>query len=875
MWCRAAIFVLTGVACWAQTPAAVRLLQQRCVPCHQGASKKSGLDLTSRDLAIRGGDRGPALVPGNAQESLLYRAASHLTHPHMPPQQPKLGDAELSLLAEWINEGAAFGDVKPGPKAGEPPPLPDHWSFKKPQRSPVPKVAAETVVRNPIDAFVARERENRKLTVVPEADRRMLLRRVYLDVIGVPPTAAELNEFLEDRSPNAYEAVVDRLLADPRYGERWGRHWMDVWRYSDWYGWRKGNDVRNSQRFMWRWRDWIVESLNGNKAYDRMLLEMLAADEIAPEDPNTLRATGFLARNYAKYDRDGWMQDAVDHTMLGMLGITAKCARCHDHKYDPFTQEEYYRLRSFFEPYDVRIDRVPGEVDIDKDGVARIFDVDLQRPTYLYVRGDIQQPDKGKVLTAEVPRLFGTPLGIVEPVTLPLSAYYPDKREFVQKDLKAKALADVKQAETDLAAKEKQFAAVQAEVAELRVAEGFEKMRTATDELALAKKTLAAAKEYVIALDARIAADNAKYSTPPDPQYETFATAARKAERQAGILKADESVAKAQLELNKALAAKPPEEKRVQEAQKQLTAATTALTQATEGYHSVGKVYENRSSGRRTALGRWIGSRENPLTARVAVNHLWMRHFGRPLVPTVFDFGMNGKAPTHPELLDWLAVEFMESGWNLKALHRLMLTSATYQLRSSGESEKHPSAVIDPENNYLWRMNPRRMEAEVVRDSVLSLAGELDPTMGGPEIDESKGLESKRRSIYFRHSPDTQMEFLKVFDGPNPVECYERNVSVVPQQALALANSELSMRMAQVLAAKIGVNESSTVFVNRAFETILGRPPNEQERTAAVEFLDKQPERLASWQVSDPTAVRARENLVHVLLNHNDFVTIR
>jgi PAS domain-containing protein len=204
-----------------------------------------------------------------------------------------------------------------------------------------------------------------------------------------------------------------------------------------------------------------------------------------------------------------------------------------------------------------------------------------------------------------------------------------------------------------------------------------------------------------------------------------------------------------------------------------------------------------------------------------------------------------------------------------------MLTSATYQLRSSGESEKHPSAVIDPENNYLWRMNPRRMEAEVVRDSVLSLAGELDTTMGGPEIDESKGLESKRRSIYFRHSPDTQMEFLKVFDGPNPVECYERNVSVVPQQALALANSELSVRMAQVLAAKIGVNESSIVFVNRAFETILGRPPNEQERTAAIEFLDKQPNRLATWQVSDPTAARARENLVHVLLNHNDFVTIR
>lgn len=873
---RLAIFGFVAIGCVAQpTPVALKLIQQRCLACHQGPAKKSGLDLSTRELAVRGGDRGPAIVPGNAKESMLYRAAGHLAHPHMPPSQPKLSDENLKLIAEWIDSGADYGAATAAAAKEKLPPLPDHWSFNRPVRPQVPTVKAAKSVRNPIDAFVVREWEKRGLTAVPQADRRTLLRRAYLDLLGVPPTPAELNPFLNDPSPTAYESAVDRLLADTRYGERWGRHWMDIWRYSDWYGWRAGNDVRNSQRFMWRWRDWIVESLNTNKSYSQMIVEMLAADEVAPEDTKALRATGFLARNYSKYDRDGWMQDAVDHTFLAMLGTTAKCARCHDHKYDPLRQEEYYKLRAFFEPYDVRVDRVAGETDIDKDGISRIFDLDVQRPTYLYVRGDIQQPDKNAVLTPDIPRQFGLALGKIEPVTLPLPAYYPDKRDFVQADMLARAKSDVAKAETELVKMQDQYNTVEKEVAEKSVAEGFEKMRTASDELSLAKKSVAAAKEHVNALTAIIAADNARFSTPPDPNFEKFTVDARKAERQAGILKADESLARAQLELNRALAAKPPDEKKVGAAQKQLAAATTALTQASEGYHSLGKVYENRSSGRRTALARWIASPENPLTARVAVNHIWLRHFGRPLVPTVFDFGMNGKPPTHPELLDWLATEFVRTGWDMKALHRLMLTSNTYLLTSSAERTDHPSAVTDPENNFLWRMNPRRMEAEAVRDSILAVSGELDATMGGPEIDETKGLESKRRSIYFRHSPDTQMEFLKVFDGANPVECYERNVSVVPQQALALANSQISADMSKVLARRLEHKDSSLAFVNAAFETILGRPPSQQERQVGVSFLEEQPKMLVSWQVSGEGASRARENLVHVLLNHNDFVTIR
>lgn len=229
----------------------------------------------------------------------------------------------------------------------------------------------------------------------------------------------------------------------------------------------------------------------------------------------------------------------------------------------------------------------------------------------------------------------------------------------------------------------------------------------------------------------------------------------------------------------------------------------------------------------------------------------------------------------NPQLLDWLATEFVNSGWSMKAIHRLMVTSGTYRRRSTSGEANHPNVAVDPENQFLWRMNPRRMEAEAVRDSVLYLAGELDQTMGGPEIDETKGFETKRRSIYFRHSPDTQMEFLKTFDSPNPVECYMRSQSVVPQQALALANSQITQEEARVIAGKLGTDTEPTGFVKLAFETILGRLPSAEEQTVGERFLRNQPDLLTSLKVSVPAAQRARENFVHVLLNHNDFVTIR
>lgn len=768
---KAALLLGFTLGLYAQKPEALQLLESRCLGCHHTAGKQSGFDLSKREAALRGGDRGPGLVPGQAKGSFLYQVLAHTAKPAMPKFGAKFTDAELALVAAWIDSGAPWEKVvTTGPKPSS------HWAFNKPQR---PEIKGSG---HPVDALIVSQGQT-------EAKPAVLLRRLYLDLLGMPPTPEEIAR----HGKLSYEQAVDTLLADPRYGERWGRHWMDVWRYSDWYGYRRSNEVRNSHKHMWRWRDWIVESLNSDKPYSRMIVEMLAGDEVAPNDPDTLRATGFLARNYSKFDRDGWMQDAVDHTMLGFMGVTVKCARCHDHKYDPISQEEYYRLRAVFEPYEVRMDRVPGETDIEKDALTRVFDAALDRPTYLLIRGNIQTPDKSNVLTPAIPAALGPALGKVEPVSLPLASYYPDHREFVHSEL----LKEAKAANT----------------------------KAAGDPLALA-----AAEAELPALEARIAAERAKFAVPADANFEDLAAKARELERKAGLLRGHEKLQRAQAEMTAALAGDKPDTKKVAEAQKNLAAATAALTQPATGYTPIGKEYPTKSTGRRTALAQWIASNDNPLTARVAANHIWLRHFGTALVPTVFDFGLNGQKPTNPQLLDLLATEFMRSGWSMKALHKLILTSAIYKAN---------------------RPASRRLEAEVVRDSILAVAGELDRTMGGADIDPAKGFESRRRSLYFSHSPDMQMQFLQVFDGANPTECYERNESVVPQQALAMANSQLSQDMAAKLARRL----EGPGFVDRAFQTVLGRAPSAAER------------QLASGA--------APVDLIHALFNHNDFVTTR
>jgi hypothetical protein len=826
------------------------LLTRRCVACHGALRQKSGLRLDTAARALRGGETGPAVVPGKGDESLLIEAVTGTEGWRMPPEGEgdPLTAEEVRVLKAWVDAGAA------APAEADPPDPRAHWAFRPPARPAVPTAADPSWARNPIDAFLADGHAAHGLHPAPPADKAVLLRRVYLDLTGLAPSPEELNVFLCDPAPDAYERVVDRLLASPRYGERWGRHWMDVWRYSDWDGY--GKEVRESQPHIWHWRDWIVESLNADTGYDRMVVAMLAADEAAPGDDRAARATGYLVRSWYKFNRNVWLDSIIEHTSKAFLGLTPNCARCHDHKYDPITQRDYYRFRAFFEPHEIRTDRLPGQPDTAKDGLPRVYDAKADAPTYLFRRGDEKQPETDTPLTPGVPAVFGFKAVEVRPVALPLEVANPGLRRFVREETLASARAEVERARA--------------------AAEGAKGQPGAP----LAAKALASAQAALTAAEARVAADSARLAGPPRPDADLLGRLAAVSERQAAFLRADEQLARAEGQLARAREPARPDdpkakklvadaEKQLADARKALDAARAGLSKTDAAYTPLSPSYPSTSTGRRLALATWITAHDNPLTARVAVNHVWMRHFGAPLVPTVADFGVNGKPPTHLELLDWLAVEFVDRGWSLKALHRLIVTSSAYRMRSTVDTSADLAA--DPDNRYLWRMNARRMEAEAVRDNVLAAAGSLDPAMGGPDLDPSAGETSGRRSLYFRHAKEKRVTFLKLFDSPSVNACYRRSESVVPQQALALANSALALgqarRLSGALTDDVGAGpEHDAAFVDAAFSRVLGRAPTPEERSECLAYLGSQPRLPAD---------RARADLVHVLFNHNDFVTVR
>jgi hypothetical protein len=1038
------------------------LFRAKCYSCHGAVRQRAGLRLDAGQLVLKGAREGPVVVPGKPDASPLVAAvtAHGKEHPHMPPEGEgeALTDKQVALIRDWIAAGAKAPTepVPEGPKS--------HWAYQPPRRATPP------TGQHPIDAFLDAERTKHNVAANPEADKPTLVRRVYLDLIGIPPTPEQLAAFVKDTAPDAYENVVDQLLTSPMYGERWGRHWMDVWRYSDPFG--NGDEFRYSQRHVWRWRDWIVEALNADKGYDRMVVEMLAGDEVAPGDPDTLRATGYLARNWYKFNRTAWIQDTVEYTAAGFLGVTLRCARCHDHKYDPISQQDYYRVRAVFEPHDVRIDPVPGQPDVNKDGVARAYDRNPDAPTYLFVRGDERTPDKSQSLPPGVPAVFGKQLAVAAVTFTPkdfaaaLPAAVAEARKRAKADLDT-AEADAKRAKEaataarkrldDLAAGVKPkdaelkplfrdtfaaksdawtvasgqwaweggklvckapstFATVSAKVEHPAALMGRLKYKTVgggigsvgfsydvhntsfqavytnarsdtavrpfhrvngtdaypadgvvpfpfkfgdevtldfavrgdrlnvwangkltsvyklpvarkpggftvwahdataefsevtlaelPDSVALAEKRgedrpsplagplpltkadaekllksaegaaeLATARAEttraaVAAVEAQFAADSAHFVDAPDAKAK--ALAAGKAERQVAALKAVEAV----------FIADPA---KLAAAKKAHADAVAAAAKDDPKYTPLVPVPATGSTGRRLALARWIASSDNPLTARVAVNHIWMRHFGTPLVASVANFGLSGKKPTHPALLDYLACELTANKWSMKHLHRLLVTSAAY--RRSSRNADGPSKAADPDNRLYWRANPRRMDAEVVRDSLLAVAGQLDPARGGPILDEKLGLTSKRRSLYFRFNAEYKMSFLDQFDAASPTECYERRESVVPQQALALHNSSLALNTSREVAKQLAKADD---FVGAAFERVLCRAPTAEERKRCAAFLldaaelYAKPEKLTPFPAgpavtpasTDPKG-RAREDLVHVLLNHNDFVTVR
>jgi hypothetical protein len=1070
------------------------LLTTKCAACHGALRQEAGMRLDAGSLVLAGSENGAVVVPGDAAASLIIQRVSAAdSAERMPPEgegEP-LDAAQIALLTEWIDSGARYPaeEAIPTDPAG-------HWAYQPVRRTVVPVVSDPDWSGNPIDAFIAEQHAVAGITPVSEGDQRTLLRRVYLDLIGLPPTRADQTAFLADDGPDAWEHVVDQLLTSELHAERWARQWMDVWRYSDWDGY--GKELRGSQRHLWRWRDWIVDSLAADKPYDEMVCEMLAADELRPADANSLRATGFLARQHYKLNRDLWLDNTVEHTFKAFLGMTLNCSKCHDHKYDPLPQTDYYAARAIFEPYQVRIDRVAGEADVEKDGLTRSYDADAEKPTYLYVRGNEKQPDEEHPIAPAVPAILGGGFSI-ESMPLPLEAWYPDlanataadavihaaeqKRDEAREQLekaqrehagaverlayleRATHPSDAAAAGTvildDLFAEERpelwtqaggewtytdgvlrqsavvaerseliarvpqpqnfvarvkfrnrggqmwhsvglsfdrieagdcdgvylsavaggskvqvvhvrdgqssypsvgaqslpvelnrdyeltvavrdalvnvsidgalvlvyrligdrragQFSLwtfdaraefVHAELRELptdfQLAEMIADQRANSPDRArlaiadaealvgIAEKKLEAAQLNVESLLARLAADRATVSEPESSQTQELAVAAAGVERRHALCAAELRVAEQENELRKAKrdveSGGKPEDVR-QNAEKGIEAAiqkrdeAAAACEKTDGeYTPFGTRYPQTSSGRRTALARWITSRENPLTARVAVNHIWLRHFGSPLVENVFDFGLRTPEPVHHELLDWLAAELMDSGWSMRHIHRLIVTSRTYRLSSSATNPPGMQPLgleTDPENRLYWRANVQRLDAEVIRDCVLFVGGSLDTTRGGPEIDFTQGETVFRRSLYFRHAYEKQMRFLTIFDAASPNECYRRSESILPQQALALANSELSAGQSRQLAARLseevgGGRESDSAFVTAAFETALCRPPTDEELTACQEYLDSQTELLRIVPPSIDPAQRSRAGLVHVLLNHNDFVTAR
>jgi chemotaxis protein histidine kinase CheA len=1054
------------------------VLAARCYACHGALQQKAKFRLDTVALMKKGGTTGPAIVPGKSAGSLLV---AHVTasngNSRMPPASEGEGlkPAEIAAIIAWIDQGAAGpADEKPETDPKE------HWAFKTPVRPPVPK----SVLANPIDAFLDAEREKHSLTAAPPADRRLLLRRLYLDLTGLPPTLAAQEAFLKESATKpqaAYEAVVDKLLASPQYGERWGRHWLDVWRYSDCWG--LGAEVRNSQKHIWHWRDWVIEALNADKGYDRMAREMLAADELAPTDESAIRATGFLARQYFIFNRNTWLEETVEHTGKAFLGLTLNCAKCHDHKFDPIAQQDFYRFRAFFEPYQVRADMAPGETDFARDGIPRAFDCNLDAPTYLFVRGDEKNPRKDKPLPPGVPAILAFDKLDITPVKLPPDAHSPGLRASVldnylrtaEKQV-VTARAELVKARAALAAAEKKgpapivkdelptadrpvvrddFTRENPDLWEMKsgawkyegsklkqtkdgseravlrlkvkppadfqahfrfvptggqmwksvgltfdVADGNEalvylsavaggpklqvsykqgadyvyppngahardvKIGEAQDvtvrvrgplinvavngqhalayrlpvprkpgalelitfdataefsafelsalpfdvklvetsapasapaapqtiaqlrlAVTVAEKALAAAELQPAALKARAAAERAKYRQPPAADVKELAKVAARAEKQAAAAAAEEALVRAEL----------ADAQKIADSAKKLATAKEALAKAKKDLENPGEGYtplrgalktpENNlesevsrnkpfpaiSTGRRSALAKWLTDARNPLTARVAVNHIWARHFGRPLVATVFDFGRKGAPPTHPELLDWLAVEFMEKGWSMKQLHRLIVTSAAYQMTSSAAASP-ANVAADAENRYYWRMNPVRMEAQVVRDSLLALSGDIDLTLGGPPV-PATAEDSRRRSLYFFHSHNEYSKFLSTFDDANVLECYRRAESIVPQQALALENSKLTLAAAARIAQRIDARDAAA-FAKAAFATVLGCAPTPAEKAECVAALTEWQEAAVREKRTDGI-VRSRANLIHALLNHNDFVTVR
>ncbi len=829
------------------------ILVERCVGCHGAKKARGALRLDTRDGLLRGGDGGRVIDLEKPQSSRLLKAIRH-EGPLKMPEANRLPDREITILEKWLELGAPWPENSP---IVVPSKSKQHWAFQ-PIRKPT--IPAHNQLQ-PIDYFIQLTLNKNRLKPSPAADRRTLIRRMTFDLHGLPPTPDEIESFVNDPESNAEERLIDRLLASPRYGERWGRHWLDVARYAD----NKGYIFFEQQEYPWAWtyRDYVIDALNRDVPYDRFLMEQMAADHVAPDQPRTLAALGFLTvGGHFMNNTHDVIDDRIDVVTRGLMGLTVSCARCHDHKFDPIPASDYYALygvfRSCNEP------RVPPLLETEpetkeyksfkeelekKESALRDFvtkkhsDLVLGARTrageYLWAvwKSRDQPPADDFMLIADP--------GDLNPTMITRWRVYLETQRKKPNAVWSPwfAFADAKESEFPAVAKR-----LSAMILNRLVKAAFDAPPKTMKDVADRYGQLFSAAE--------------KQGATEDPDGKQIRD----------VLYGPASPANAPLELDWGFLSLFPDRATQATYQKLLKELETHLTKgppramvlldSTRPFEP--RIFERghpnrlgvtiprqflsvfgeqkpfQSGSGRYELAKAITSPDNPLTARVIVNRVWMHHFGVGLVATPGDFGTRGDPPSHPELLDWLAADFMEHGWSLKKLHRQLMRSRTYQQISTQSEQNTTCSKADPENRLLWRMNPRKLEFEALHDSLLAVSGSLDLKQGGPPVKLLTG--AHRRAVYGFVNRLDFPSLWSSFDVPAPTSSISnRLATTTAPQALFMLNGAFTREAAKSLISKMPQmkNPEGNARVDDLFRSILGRPPTNDERDLAIAFVSQ------------------------------------
>ena len=867
------------------------ILEKSCYACHGADKQKASLRLDIRRAAMRGGESGPAFVPGKSDHSLLIRLIRGGDPDRlMPAKGDRLTAAQIATLAAWIDAGAPWPDD--GVQIAD---RRDWWALKPVARVKPPAVANASWPVNDIDRFILARLEREQLAPRQEADRRTLIRRVTLDLIGLPPTPAEVDAFLSDSSPDAYEKVVDRLLASPRFGERWARHWLDVVRYADSHGFEM-NQPRPSA---WPYRDWVIRAFNDDMPFDRFVREQIAGDAIGAN-----AATGFLVAGpwdqvkspdpaLTAQQRADELHDIVSVTSSAFLGLTVGCARCHDHKFDPISQVDYYRMVAIFAGVKHGERALPLTDDAKRElGAARqqLANVEKQLSRFIVREPEVSQLKPAVTFTQNEERFdpidarfvrftITATSNAIEPCIDELEIFTarPEPQNVALASAGAIATASGTYAGNPSHKLEhlndgrygnsrswisnensKGWAQI-----ELKQTQRIDRIVWGRDREGRYRDRLPTQYAIEVAIDPagpwhQVASSAARrpFSAATTPQYtaelpEDRATLARLLAEQKSLKETTARLATGQM-IYAGQFEPPPPTHRLNRGEAMSPKEVVTPGGLVTVFPGLDLPADSPEQSRRLALAKWLTDPANPLPARVIVNRLWQHHFGRGLVATPSDFGHMGGKPTHPELLDFLASELIRNGWRMKSIHRRIVLSSTYRQSSDFDAA---AQQVDQDDTFLWRYPPQRLEAEPLRDSILAVSGKLDLTMGGPGFDffkpntnyvriyearEEFGPSEFRRMIYAQ-KPRLQGDgVFAAFDCPDAGQTAPRRAtSTTPLQALNLLNSQFILQQSQFFADRLrhDAGDDISAQVTLAFQLAFAREVTDSERAAAINLI--------------------------------------